>query len=89
MGLPQKMPGRRKWQSLQQEQRSRSPVQQQALQPLNAMQQAAEAAAAGQAEAGSAGATVLEVAALSASGAASNSVGSGTTLPPLKPAAQT
>jgi hypothetical protein len=84
MGLPQKMPGRRKWQSLQQEQRSRSPVQQQVLQPLNAMQQAAEAAAAGQSPAGGAGGNGAGVDA-----AAAPETGGGTTLPPLKPAAQT
>jgi hypothetical protein len=93
MGLPEKMPGRRKWQSLQQEQRNRSPSP---VLPQNAMQQAAAAASA--AAAGSAppdqGEVIAGGAAEGASaqllniGAATEACG-GVTLPPLKPAAQT
>lgn len=88
MGLPHKMPGRRKWQSMQQEQRSRSPVQ---LPAANAMQQAAEAAAAaaGVAATGEAAAAAAIAAAAETDVGQPSSNGTATTLPRLKPAAQT
>jgi hypothetical protein len=87
MGVPQKMPGRRKWQSLQQELRSRSPVELQPVTapPMTAMQQAAEAAAAvgaGEAVAGAA------ASGQSSSSSAASEAASGTLLPPLKPGGQ-